>query len=338
MVVHKSPEEDAEKSQARRWWSAIDRSHFSIVCTLASRHLCSGLRNFYSKHLVHHEQQQGRPGSWASVTMGEEGVVLLGLFGLQLTGFLCTPGRLTTEMEEQERRLREGNYVTERAKRTMLRCQGLYLFFYGKIGCKENKVKLTMDAKKKEMDLLSNSIAAYAHIKANPESFGLYFVLGVCFGLVLTLCLLVIRISCKPRTKVATSTPEKKQLKDISEEEESEEDEDEEVDDVEAPIPLPSTEIPVGNHSSQSDGTLSVNVFTSAEELERAQRLEERERIIREIWRNGQPDILGTGTGTIGRFYHPLLLWVVLVEQEALVTYVKVFLIGEEVKAGKHWV
>ncbi|XP_059194547.1 eva-1 homolog Ba [Centropristis striata] len=161
-----------------------------------------------------------------------------------------------------------------------------------------------MDVKKKEMDLLSNSIAAYAHIKANPESFGLYFVLGVCFGLVLTLCLLVIRISCKPRTNVAPSTPEKKQLKDISEEdEESEEDEDE--DDVEAPIPLPSTEIPVGNHhTSQSDGTLSVNVFTSAEELERAQRLEERERIIREIWRNGQPDILGSGTGTIGRVHY----------------------------------
>ncbi|XP_060937061.1 eva-1 homolog Ba [Limanda limanda] len=169
-----------------------------------------------------------------------------------------------------------------------------------------------MDVKKKEMDLLSNSIAAYAHIKANPESFGLYFVLGVCFGLVLTLCLLVIRISCKPRTKIASSsssssTPEKKQLKGISgedEEEESEDEDDEEGDDVEAQVPLPSTEIPVGNHHSQSDGTLSVNVFTSAEELERAQRLEERERIIREIWRNGQPDILGSGTGTIGRVHY----------------------------------
>lgn len=162
-----------------------------------------------------------------------------------------------------------------------------------------------MDAKKKEMDLLSNSIAAYAHIKANPESFGLYFVLGVCFGLVLTLCLLVIRISCKPRTAVASSTPEKKHLKDISEEDEdSEDEEDEEGEDVEAPIPLPTTEIPVGNHTAPSDGTLSVNVFTSAEELERAQRLEERERIIREIWRNGQPDILGSGTGTIGRVHY----------------------------------
>lgn len=162
-----------------------------------------------------------------------------------------------------------------------------------------------MDVKKKEMDLLSNSIAAYAHIKANPESFGLYFVLGVCFGLVLTLCLLVIRISCKPRTAIASSsTPEKKQLKDISEDDEESDDEDDTVDDVEAPLPLPSTEIPVGNHASQIDGTMSVNVFTSAEELERAQRLEERERIIREIWRNGQPDILGSGTGTIGRVHY----------------------------------
>lgn len=142
-------------------------------------------------------------------------------------------------------------------------------------------------------------------ILANPESFGLYFVLGVCFGLVLTLCLLVIRISCKPRTKMASSTPEKKHLKDTAEEAEgSEEEENEDVDDAMAPVLSPSTEIPFSNHTSQSDGTLSVNVFTSAEELERAQRLEERERIIREIWRNGQPDILGTGTGTIGRVHY----------------------------------
>lgn len=141
---------------------------------------------------------------------------------------------------------------------------------------------------------------------ANPESFGLYFVLGVCFGLILTLCLLVIRISCKPRTNIAPSTPEKKHLKDINEEDEEsdDDDEDDEVDDVEATVPLPSTEIFLGNHTGPSDGTLSVNVFTSAEELERAQRLEERERIIREIWRNGQPDILGSGTGTIGRVHY----------------------------------
>lgn len=99
--------------------------------------------------------------------------------------------------------------------------------------------------------------------------------------------------------------PEKNPLKDVSvEDEESDDDEDEEGEEGEASVSLPITEIPVGNHTSQSDGTLSVNVFTSAEELERAQRLEERERIIREIWRNGQPDILGTGTGTIGRVHY----------------------------------
>ncbi|XDV40581.1 hypothetical protein PO909_009631 [Leuciscus waleckii] len=147
-----------------------------------------------------------------------------------------------------------------------------------------------MNVKRKEMDFLSNTIAAYAHIKANPESFGLYFVIGVCFGLVLTLCLLVIRISCKPRATTAPSTPEKKQLKDYR--------------GLESSVQHSTTEIPMSNHLITPDGTLSRNVFTSAEELERAQRLEERERIIREIWRNGQPDILGTGTGTIGRVHY----------------------------------
>ncbi|XP_051999558.1 protein eva-1 homolog B-like [Xyrauchen texanus] len=162
-----------------------------------------------------------------------------------------------------------------------------------------------MNVKRKEMDFLSNTIAAYAHIKANPESFGLYFVIGVCFGLVLTLCLLVIRISCKPRTTTTPSTPEKKQLKDYSDEEEdeeSDEEDEEDAEDTESPVMLSTTEIPMGNHHNTPDGTLSRNVFTSAEELERAQRLEERERIIREIWRNGQPDIVGTGT--IGRVHY----------------------------------
>ncbi|KAJ3597377.1 hypothetical protein NHX12_000905 [Muraenolepis orangiensis] len=170
-----------------------------------------------------------------------------------------------------------------------------------------------MDVKKKEMDLLSNSIAAFAHIKANPESFGLYFVIGVCFGLVLTLCLLVIRISCKPRTAIPPTTPENKRLKDAGrrDDDDDSDDDDDEDEVVVAMTPPPTTtsnttsttEVPVGNHHhSQLDGAL--NVFTSAEELERAQRLEERERIIREIWRNGQPDILGTGTGTIGRVHY----------------------------------
>ncbi|KAJ7417246.1 Protein eva-1 B [Willisornis vidua] len=156
-----------------------------------------------------------------------------------------------------------------------------------------------MESPRRDMELLSNSMAAYAHIRANPESFGLYFVLGVCFGLVLTLCLLVLRLSCQ--------SPPRPPAHPSEDEDEDEEDEDEEEDTVDRAASeslLPVTEIPLESHSP-GDGALAVNVFASAEELERAQRLEERERIIREIWRNGQPDILGSGTiGTLGRVHY----------------------------------
>ncbi|XP_059110946.1 protein eva-1 homolog B [Peromyscus eremicus] len=164
-----------------------------------------------------------------------------------------------------------------------------------------------MDAPRKDMELLSNSLAAYAHIRANPESFGLYFVLGVCFGLLLTLCLLVISISCAPRSR-PRGPALRRDPRGSTLEPEDEDDEDEDTmtrlgpDDT-----LPGQEL-----STEPDGPLSVNVFTSAEELERAQRLEERERILREIWRTGQPDLLGTGTlgpgasatGTLGRMHY----------------------------------
>lgn len=44
-------------------------------------------------------------------------------------------------------------------------------------------------------------------------------------------------------------------------------------------------------------------------ELDRAQRLEERERILREIWMNGQPDI-STVTQSLNRYYwHVIKQW-----------------------------
>ncbi|XP_030002324.1 eva-1 homolog Bb [Sphaeramia orbicularis] len=167
-----------------------------------------------------------------------------------------------------------------------------------------------MEPVKRDMELLSNSMATYAHIKANPESFALYFMMGVCFGLLMALCLLVAGIACRRRShKRPPPSPERRQLKESSEEEEDDEDEDEEEsiaeeDGEESEIPK-VTVGPMSERSSQSNGTLrSVNVFASAEELEKARRLEERERIVREIWRNGQPDILVTGTGTIGRVHY----------------------------------
>ncbi|NXT02950.1 EVA1B protein, partial [Jacana jacana] len=139
-----------------------------------------------------------------------------------------------------------------------------------------------MESRKRDMELLSNSMAAYAHIRANPESFGLYFVLGVCFGLVLTLCLLVLRLSCRPPTR-PLPRPRDFSEDDEDDEEEEEEEEEDTVDRAASESLLPVTEIPLEPHSP-GDGALAVNVFASAEELERAQRLEERERIIREIW------------------------------------------------------
>ncbi|NXI47963.1 EVA1B protein, partial [Galbula dea] len=138
-----------------------------------------------------------------------------------------------------------------------------------------------MESRRRDMELLSNSMAVYAHVRANPESFGLYFVLGVCFGLLLTLCLLVLRISCQhPRHR---QPPPRDSSEDEEDEEEDEEEEEDTVDRAASESLLPVTEIPLDSHGP-GDGALAVNVFASAEELERAQRLEERERIIREIW------------------------------------------------------
>ncbi|KAJ7991494.1 hypothetical protein DPEC_G00284460 [Dallia pectoralis] len=167
---------------------------------------------------------------------------------------------------------------------------------------------IRMEPIPRDMELLSNSMATYAHIKANPESFALYFMMGVCFGLLLALCLLVTGITCRTRhvrTKKAATTPspERRKMKDSSEEEEEEESVD--VEDGEEADVAKVTVAAMSERSSQSNGTLrSTSVFSSAEELERARRLEERERIVREIWRNGQPDILATGTGTIGRVHY----------------------------------
>ena len=126
--------------------------------------------------------------------------------------------------------------------------------------------------------------------------------LGVCFGLVLTLCLLVLRLSCRAPPRPLPRPRGLSQDEDEDDEDEEEEEEDT-VDHTASESLLPVTEIPLESHGP-GDGAMAVNVFASAEELARAQRLEERERIIREIWRNGQPDVLGTGTGTLGRVHY----------------------------------
>lgn len=125
--------------------------------------------------------------------------------------------------------------------------------------------------------------------------------MGVCFGLFMALCLMLSAVTCRTRRHSRPlPSPERRQLKESSEEEDqsiTEEDEDD--------FPKAAVGQESDRNNSRSNGTLrSIDVFASAEELEKARRLEERERIVREIWRNGQPDILVTGTGTIGRVHY----------------------------------
>ncbi|KAK1170277.1 hypothetical protein AOXY_G7085 [Acipenser oxyrinchus oxyrinchus] len=137
-----------------------------------------------------------------------------------------------------------------------------------------------------EMALLSTILAAYSFILENPERAALYFVSGICIGLILMLCAVVVQLSFKTDCK---ATPAKKpQKNEVSDSDSSDSDWD------------TSSDLSARRHR-RFERTLNMNVFTSAEELERAQRLEERERIIREIWMNGQPEI--PGTRSLNRYY-----------------------------------
>lgn len=143
------------------------------------------------------------------------------------------------------------------------------------------------------MALLSSALAAYTYVSDHPERAALFFLIGICLGLFLTLFALVLQISCRTDCQPRGRPPLKKRS---------------------AGRPLDSSSDTSDSDSDWDTGsdlsarrqrrferTLNMNVFTSAEELERAQRLEERERIIREIWMNGQPDI--PGTRSLNRYY-----------------------------------
>ncbi|XP_007901499.1 protein eva-1 homolog C isoform X2 [Callorhinchus milii] len=97
---------------------------------------------------------------------------------------------------------------------------------------------------------------------------------------------ITVRISCRTELR-------KPAAKHPAEEDSDEDDSDDDNSDA-------TSDLSARRHR-RFERTLNMNVFTSAEELERAQRLEERERIIREIWMNGQPDI--PATRSLNRYY-----------------------------------
>ncbi|CAI5683915.1 unnamed protein product [Oreochromis niloticus] len=141
------------------------------------------------------------------------------------------------------------------------------------------------------MALISNALAAYTYVLDHPERAALFFVCGVCLGLFLTLFALVVQISCRTDCQPRQRPPAKKRPRPP----------DSSSDSSDSDSDWDTTSDLSARRHRRFERTLNMNVFTSAEELERAQRLEERERIIREIWMNGQPDI--PGTRSLNRYY-----------------------------------
>ncbi|KAM4602979.1 protein eva-1 homolog A isoform 1-T2 [Polymixia lowei] len=179
-----------------------------------------------------------------------------------------------------------------------------------------------MDVKvvSQEMALLSNLLAAYTFIADQPERTALVFLGGVCVGLLVTLCAIVFQIHCRadchygnshrphhhsgnrlrhrhrqcPRHQPSNSDPDNLTVIPSGGEGPSGDSESEDWDET--------SDLSARRRRRFERALLHTSVFTSAEELDRAQRLEERERILREIWMNGQPDI-STVTQSLNRYY-----------------------------------
>nr|XP_015302407.2 protein eva-1 homolog C isoform X4 [Macaca fascicularis] len=143
---------------------------------------------------------------------------------------------------------------------------------------------------RKDGILVSNSLAAFAYIRAHPERAALLFVSSVGIGLALTLCALVIRDSCaKDFRKLQLG---REQLVPGSDKaEEDSEDEEEEEDSSESDFP--------GELSGFC--RTSYPVYSSIEAAELAERIERREQIIQEIWMNSGLDT--SLPRNMGQFY-----------------------------------
>uniref|UniRef100_A0A8C6UXL6 Eva-1 homolog A (C. elegans) n=1 Tax=Neogobius melanostomus TaxID=47308 RepID=A0A8C6UXL6_9GOBI len=119
-----------------------------------------------------------------------------------------------------------------------------------------------------------------------PETTALVFLGGVSVGLLVTLCAIVFQIHCRADCHYGNNPPKKRHM--CSNMHNADWDE--------------SCDMSARQRRRFERALLNATMFTSAEELDRAQRLEERERILREIWMNGQPDI-STVTQSLNRYY-----------------------------------
>uniref|UniRef100_A0A8C5SET7 Protein eva-1 homolog C n=1 Tax=Laticauda laticaudata TaxID=8630 RepID=A0A8C5SET7_LATLA len=132
---------------------------------------------------------------------------------------------------------------------------------------------------KKEETIISSSLATFAYIRDHLERAALLFVSSVCVGLMLTLCALVMHISCCDDViklwRMKKHQVLENQKADENNEEEEEEDEER-------------------GESSDSDFTdeltglcrTSYSAYCSLDAAELAERIERREQIMQEIWLN----------------------------------------------------
>ncbi|XP_005375726.1 PREDICTED: protein eva-1 homolog C isoform X4 [Chinchilla lanigera] len=127
--------------------------------------------------------------------------------------------------------------------------------------------------------IVSNSLAAFAYIRAHPERAALLFVSSVCIGLILTLCALVIRVSCTKDFREMQLGKEHL-VPGSNKAEDSEDDEEEEEDSSDSEFP--------GELSGFRK--TSYPAYSSTEAAELAERIERREQIIQEIWMNSGLD------------------------------------------------
>ncbi|KAK5935116.1 hypothetical protein CgunFtcFv8_020504 [Champsocephalus gunnari] len=177
-----------------------------------------------------------------------------------------------------------------------------------------------------EMALLSNILAAYTFIADQPERTALVFLGSVCVGLLLTLSAIVFQIHCRADCHIGNSKHHRHRTRHhphhhhhlhhrhrscplhpaIENNPDSTA-----VVAVRGPGPTGDSESEDWDETSDLSARrrrrferalLNATMFTSAEDLDRTQRLEERERILREIWMNGQPDI-STVTQSLNRYY-----------------------------------
>ncbi|XP_025137481.2 protein eva-1 homolog C isoform X6 [Bubalus bubalis] len=143
---------------------------------------------------------------------------------------------------------------------------------------------------RKDGVIVSHSLAAFAYIRAHPERAALLFVSSVCVGLALTLCALVIRVSCtKDFQELQLAREHLMPGSDKAEEDSQDEEGEEDSSDSDFP----------GELSGFCRTTYPV--YSSIEAAELAERIERREQIIQEIWMNSGLDT--SLSRNMGQFY-----------------------------------